>query len=654
LLCTLALSPLAGVMPALGAEAPKWLHALAAAPLPSYDDRTAAVQLYSETSITVQPSGKIQRFERKALKILHPNGVQRGILAFGVNPMTRVTDLQAWCIPTTGKDYAVRQRDAVRVGLSGVVNGLLAADVGLLALQVPAAAPGSVIGYEVQTEETLDALADDWRFQDTVPVRQASYSLKLPGGWGYKAAWLNHSEQSPTNAGANQWLWTLNDIAAVRVEPSMPPLIGMEGNMYVTLIPPAGAKRSLQTWSDMGGWYSDLARGRSDPSPQLKQKVAELTASASNLLEKIRALATFVQQDIRYVGIELGIGGYQPHAATEVLNHEYGDCKDKATLLGAMLEQIGIASYPVIINAQRGAVQASTPPTLYAFNHMILALALPADVQDPRLQPIYAHANLGNLLFFDPTNEVIPFGALSGSLQGNYGLLVGPQGGELVRLPVLAATANGISRTATLTLDESGTLRGEIREIRLGDRAAEERHRMRDAKAESDRIKPIERLLSSSLSAYQITNAGMVRSRPADDGFEWHYSIEVEHYAKAAGDITVLRPRVLGSEARDLLETREPREHSVEFDAAERDTDVFEIALPGGLSVESLPAPVDINEGFAAYHSKTELIGRTLRYTRTLQIDQPSIPVERVDDLRAFYRAVSTDERNEAVLKHLP
>jgi hypothetical protein len=412
----------------------------------------------------------------------------------------------------------------------------------------------------------------------------------------------------------------------------------------------------METWGDIGAWYADLARGRRDPSPQLKQKVAELTADAPTLLAKMQALAAFVQDDIRYVAIELGIGGFQPHTAADVLRHEYGDCKDKATLLGAMLDQIGVQSYPVIINASRGVVSDATPPTPYRFNHAIIAVALPADFDDPILESVVQHPKLGKLLYFDPTNPITPFGTLSGSLQGNYGLLVTPDGGELARLPVMLPHANGISRTATLALDETGTLRGDVREVRLGDRAAEQRYAVRTAKTQTDRIKPIENLLSASLSSYEITKASVVNLSASSRAFEWRYSLEADHYARSVGDMLLIRPRVIGIKASAILETKEPREPTIEFDEPERDVDEVEIALPLGYQVDTLPraVDVDVDDGFAAYHSRTELVGRTLRYTRSYEIDQLSVPVDRASDLRALYRVIETDERNEAILKRAP
>jgi hypothetical protein len=166
----------------------------------------------------------------------------------------------------------------------------------------------------------------------------------------------------------------------------------------------------------------------------------------------------------------LSAGGYQPHAAADIFAHRYGDCKDNATLLGAMLSEIGVNSYYVVINTERGAVTPTTPPNL-DFNHIILAIALPMDIDTATLSARTMHPKLGQLLFFDPTDGLTPFGKLSGELQGNYGLLVALGGGELIELPQLPPTQNGVARVATMTLDEQGTLSGNIDEVRVGGRA---------------------------------------------------------------------------------------------------------------------------------------------------------------------------------------
>src|SRR5258708_20389174 len=132
----------------------------------------------------------------------------------------------------------------------------------------------------------------------------------------------------------------------------------------------------------MGIWYQGLTSGRRDASPELKQKVASLTSSTSTPLARMKTLGDFAQRDIRYVAIELGIGGWQPHAAAEVFNHHYGDCKDKATLMGPMLHEIAIDSSYVVVNSERGSVTPDTPAHMGGFDHAIIAIKLPEGVTD--------------------------------------------------------------------------------------------------------------------------------------------------------------------------------------------------------------------------------------------------------------------------------
>jgi Transglutaminase-like superfamily len=365
----------------------------------------------------------------------------------------------------------------------------------------------------------------------------------------------------------------------------------------------------------------------------------------------MKALAQFVQNDIRYVAIELGIGGWQPHAASEVFVHRYGDCKDKATLLSSMLSQVGIESFYVVINSERGYVTPEVPANVGGFNHVVLAIKLPANVSDLSLVATIQHPRLGTLLYFDPTNELTPFGEIGGYLQANYGLLVTSEGGELVELPWQPSAMNSIQRSGKLTLDPLGTLKGEVSETRVGDRAWAERWRLRSVTKSADQIKPIEDLLASSLSLFNITQASVMNLNRTDQPFGFHYAFVARGYAKNAGGLLLVRPRVLGVKTSSLLETKEPRTFPIEFEGPSRDTDTFEIAIPSGYVVDDIPPSVDADYSFASYHAKTEVNGNLIHYSRTLEVKELSVPVARADDLKKFYRIIASDERNTVVLK---
>ena len=635
---------------AAGGDAPQWMHAQATAALPSYDDKTDAVLLYSETDVTVISTEKMRTTVRTAYKILRPDGRRYGTVHVYLNPQRKIKSFHGWCIPAQGKDYEIKDKDAIEVS-PDLEGGELISDVKFRVLRIPAPDPGNIIGYEYEVEEQPPFLQDLWEFQEIDPVRESHYSLQLPAGWEFKTSWLNHAEIKPTDTGNNSWKWTVTDVNGIRREPEMPPFSGVAGLMVVTFFPAGGkAATGFATWDDMGKWYSALLAGRMEASAELKQQVASLTAGKSTQLAKMQAIAGFVQHDIRYVAIELGIGDWQPHPAAEVFAHHYGDCKDKATLTRAMLHEIGIESYHVVINTERGAVTSETP-AYHGFNHAILAIKLPDGLNDPSLVATLPHPKLGRILFFDPTDEMTPFGQIRGELQDNYALLVTRDGGELIASPQQPPAMNGIERIAKLTLDDSGTLKGEVKEVRLGQRAASERWALRAVTKDVDRIKPIETLLSNSLSSYHITHASIVNLNLRDQPFGFNYSFESPSYAKNAGGLLLVRPRVLGNKAYGFLETKEPRKFPIEFEGPARDTDTFEITIPAGYEVDDLPPPVDADYGFASYHSKTEVKGNVIDYTRTFEVKELSVPVSRAEELRKFYRIIASDERNTVVLK---
>jgi hypothetical protein len=485
---------LAGASPVVASgDAPQWMHALTGVSLPSHDEKTDAVILYSETSVTVLSGDKIKTRVRRAYKILRPNGREHGTVYVYFNPTRKITSLHGWCIPAQGSDYEVKDKDAVDVSLPNIEGSELISDVRARILRIPAADPGNIVGYEYEVEEQPLVLEDEWDFQKLDPVRESHYSLQLPSGWEFKSSWLNHAEVTPEKVGNNQWQWTVSDIKAIRKEYEMPPLDGVAGRMFVNLFPPGGpGTNGFSNWQEMGNWYRSLISGRQDPSEGIKQEVATLTASATTPLQKMQATARFLQRDVRYVAIELGIGGWQPHPASVVFSNRYGDCKDKATLMSAMLREIGVESYYVAINSERGVTTRVTPAHLSSFDHVIIAIKLPDGTTDPSLVATMQHPRLGRLLFFDPTNRLTPFGQIGGYLQANYGLLVTPTGGELVELPQQPSAMNSIQRTGKLILDATGTLKGDIEEQRLGDRAAAERARLQTVNRDTDRIKPIE------------------------------------------------------------------------------------------------------------------------------------------------------------------
>ncbi|MBS0396675.1 MAG: DUF3857 domain-containing protein, partial [Proteobacteria bacterium] len=282
------------------ADAPAWMHALSALPPPAHDEKTPAVLMYAEDVWVVRPDGRIRSVTRRAYRILRREGEHYGLVTAVYGSDDRVVDIRGWCIPASGKDYVVRERDTAETSLPGVANGELVSDVRAKLMRIPASVPGSLVGYEVEQEVPAYRFNAEWDPQDTIPVREARFTLELPPGWTYRTAWINHEPviaPDPPAGGPRRWQWALDDLPAIRVEDFMPPWRGIAARMVVSVLSPDGKASGWSSWADLGSWFYSLMRDRRNATPELTERVRALTAAESTPIGKIRALSRFVQND---------------------------------------------------------------------------------------------------------------------------------------------------------------------------------------------------------------------------------------------------------------------------------------------------------------------------------------------------------------------
>jgi Domain of Unknown Function with PDB structure (DUF3857)/Transglutaminase-like superfamily len=633
--------------------APDWLRAAAQEKLPDYDKDTNAVILLDETQTTVHDNGEIDTLHRMAVRLLRPEAHQDfDSLEIPFDTETKISYMKAWTITSTGHGIAVGDKDAVE---RQYLYDIEYDDVKFKVLQIPEADPGNVVGFEWVQRDRPYLFEDDWEFQREIPVRTARLILQVPAGWEFTTNWFNYPEQKPMVSGSTQYRWEVKDLPAIEVEPDMPAWRTLAGWMGLKYFPHDPAMRSKTTgsWNDIGAWYSTLTQSSRTPSPQIQEKVATLTAGLSDPIAKMRAITEYMQKNIRYFAVEIGIGGYQPHPAAEVFAHQFGDCKDKATLLGSMLSVIGIDSYYVLVHVERGVVLPNYPSM--DFNHAILAIRLPDSIPSDTLYSVVNDPKLGRLLIFDPTNEQVPLGYIPWYEQSSYGLVVAPGGGELISLPLLPGATNRLLRTATFNLNATGDLSGEIRELEWGGPAAEERDQFLESQP-SKRSEVLDHFLANSLNSFTLTGASIGNLEQYDQNLALDYKFVSPGYASAAGDLLFVRPRVVGDKDTNYLRLfteHKPRKYPIQFDEATRQDDVFDITLPAGYVVDDLPKPVQADCPYASYKSETTFAGGALHYKRTFEVKDVMVPVEKLPEIQAFLQEVAADQRSAAVLKRV-
>ena len=627
------------------ANIPGWMREAASAQLPAYSAETDAVKLLDEQITTIATNGEVTTFNRVAYKILRPSGKDLGNVHVPFTPETKINFIRGWSITAKGDEYQVGEKDAIETNWMNDAADY--SDVRYKVLVLPGREVGSIVGYEYEQRERPYFQQDMWLFQSFYPVLKSRFTISVPPGWEFKDTWTNHLSLTPTRVGDNI-TWELQNVPPIEHEDDMPSSRSIAGRMVISYYPANSTNsRTQATWNALGLWYASLAADRLVTSPDIKSRVAALTSGLTDPVAKMRALSAFAQRDIRYVAVEIGIGGWQPHAAGDVFRNRFGDCKDKATLLNTMLKEIGVDAYYVVVNTERGVVRDEVP-SVGSFNHVISAIKLPAGVLAEDGQPIIEHPKLGKLLLFDPTHDMVPLGQLPYYLQANKGLLVTPDGGELIRMPLLKPDTNRLLRVANLELTPEGTLLGEVQELRSGYYAAETRARLLSEQV-MDRAQVVDRYLASFLGQFKLEKASVANLTTYDKDLVLIFRFEATGYAKLAGNLLLIRPRVLGEKAMDEFERK--RKYPVEFRHAGHHTDTFTIKVPPGYQLDELPDPVTISNDFVEYDSKVQLSGNLLTYTRNYRIKDVFIPINRFEEMRTFYRQVAADERNSAVLR---
>ncbi len=600
-----------------------------------------AVVLLDDESISVHDSGETFTKYRRVVKILRPQGRDHAIVGAGFDREKKLLSLHAWSISPKGEEYEVKDKEFVEHGDFGEE---LYSDIKVKMARPPAADPGAVIAFEVEQRDRPYMLEDDWTFQEDIPVKHAVYSLTLPASWEYKATWVRHPEVKPAISGGTS-TWELRDIPAIEDEPAMPARSSLAGLMVVAYFTSGGAA-AFDSWSNIGKWYSGLTADRRVATPEIIAAAKELTGGKSSFTEKVKQIAAFMQTKVRYVSIQIGIGGFQPHLAGEIIQKHYGDCKDKATLMSALLQQSGIESHYLLVHTSRGVVSKDAPST--HFDHVILAIDLPDGTLPESFQSIVKESSGKQYLLFDPTDEFTPVGMLHSGLQQSHGLLVLDKTGELISIPLFAPETNRLARKAQLKLTDDGAISGEVTEMLTG-HLAWHRRALAIHSTDEERRKSLENFLSSFVGGFKLTDVKFENLQDFDRDLVVKYSFTAQAYAKKAGPLVLLRPRVLGSKIPEF--GIPPRKNPFAFDSASRQVDDFYIELPAGYVVDELPDPAKIGVGFAAYSSKVESSGKNIHYSREYLVREVRVDKEKQKDFERLAGTISADERGSAVLK---
>jgi hypothetical protein len=601
--------------------------------------------LLEDKLITVQPDGRAVERYRMAVKILRPRGREYAEPFAWFSKDAKLLSFHVWSIGPDGHQYTMKDSEYREEGAEG--GGLLYEDERFKIASPPGADPGGVVAYEFERQVRPYMTEETWGFQNAIPTARSVFELDLPAGWSQLAVWFKHESIQLTEVAPGHFHWEMTkvpeiDLADVPLAPSERSLAGRMVVHYSAQPLPQGDA----LWATIGNWYQNLAAPSSEGTSEIAVKPRSLTSPDADFTQRIQKIATFLQEEVRYVGIEIGIGGFKPHAATDVYRNRYGDCKDKATLLIAMLDAVGIRATWVLVDTHRGFIDPRVPSV--DGNHAIAAIEIPKGYNNPLLKAVVATRTGRRYLIFDPTNPYVSIGLLPSYLQGGYGILVAGNDSQVIELPVLQPDSDSTVRAAKFELAADGTLKGTVTVTHNG-ASADRLRGFYATNGDKERLEHLEETLRHDFSSFTVGSQSVQHVRELDEQLSLQYEVTATSFAKAAGPLLLVRPRVIGSDVEPLND--KPRNYPIEFKTLGDWKDDFDVRIPAGYTVDEVPDPVNLDVGFATYRSDVKVEGDTLRYSREYVLKKLDLAPAEYAELKKFEAVVNTDENRSAVLK---
>ena len=456
-----------------------------------------------------------------------------------------------------------------------------------------------------------DAIARDERLEINVP-RDKNVKIVSP----------EFKPEVKDEGDRRVYRWTHQNLTVKEKDPEeIPRRIPKDPDVRVT---------TFASWEEVGRWYAGLQKEPLTVTPAIQAKAAELTKGLKTDDEKVHALYNFVSLKYHYIGLDFGIGRYQPHAADDVLENGYGDCKDKHTLLASLLKAAGIDAWPVLIHATRKLDPEVPSPA--QFNHVITVVPLN-----------------GSLIWLDTTPEVAPYRMLMLTLRNKQALVIPTnQAPKLMTTPEpLQPQEQEFSMQGKLGPD--GVFTGHAEVTYDADSAVLMREAFRRV-PESQWKELMQRISAAMSFGGEVSNVKVTPPDEIDNPFQISYDYERKNYSDWENRRITPPLPPLGLESYKGSREKKPQE-PVLLGSVGKISYRSRLQLPEGYEIIA-PAPVHLGEPYADYDSRTNVEDGVMTTTRTLAVKKTEVALSEWDRYRKFGEAIYDDEFNYMTLEH--
>jgi len=593
-----------------------------------------AVVRLDETIVTLEAFNFMQISSKRAVTVLNENG-QKHVDAYAFyDNNSKIKDLSVIIYNSDGKEIKkVKEKDFIDQSASG--DGTLYSDSRIKFLRyTPVSYPYTIVfehnyttadtafiptryfldGYRVSVENSKFIFEN----QNKVPFRKKEQNL------------VSYNVLIENNG--NQLKYSVSNLKAIEAEDFSPELRDFTPSVKFALekFHLKGVDGNAKTWDEFGKWiYNALLNGQATLDESAISKVKTLVEGVQEPKEKVKIVYEYVQNNTRYISVQLGIGGWQPISAEEVDRVKYGDCKGLTNYTMALLKAVGVESFYTVVYADASQRSLDVDFPSLQGNHVFLNVPLADDE-----------------IWLECTSQVVPVDYLGTFTDNRYVLKVTPNGGELVKSKIYKDEQNGQFSKADITIFDDNTVSVDVK-ISSNGTQYDQKFRL-PFKDNQEREKYYKEYWGY-INDISLKNISFNNDKDVIEMKET-ISLSSTSYLSKAGEKVLFAPNMLNRNSFVPKRYRN-RKHDIIVKRGYLDEDEFKITLPDNYKIETLISPVNIVTEFGEYSSSIEKINENqLLYKRKLLIKSGTYPADKYEDFRGFRKKVARTDNSKIVL----
>lgn len=595
-----------------------------------------AVIRSNEVTVTLSAINKMEVKTKRVITVLNGKGNKHTDAYVHYDDNVKIKTLEVIVFNAFGKEIKKIKKNDFK-DVSAVPGGTLYSDSRVKYLEyTPITYPYTVqFISEIETENTAFIYSFRPIEDYSVSVEKSNYTLNYNPENPIRKKEINFDGIDLKKEESNgRIFYEVKNLDVIEAEDYSPP--------FSELVPKVmfaskkfnleGVQTEVEDWSSFGSWmYNDLLKQAYDLEEGTITKIQNLVKNEQNDIDKAKKIYQYVQDKVRYISVQVGIGGWKPFNASEVDRLGYGDCKALTNYTMSLLKAVGIESNYAIVYAGKSQRNIQHDFAAMQGNHAILTIP-----------------NGDENIWLECTSQKVPFGFIGDFTDDRDVLVVTPNGGEIKHTKKYEIEENLQLITAVCQLSNQGDIDVSLKETSKGIQYNSKYRLETETQRDLD-VSYKERW--SYINNITINKMDIINDKDAI-AFNEHIDFNALGYSKVIGNRMLVNINVLNRN-RYVPDRYRNRKLSFKIKRGFKDIDEVEIKLPDAYKLEAFPEGKTIENKFGSY--KTEILKKsenTLVYKRIFTINDGEFLKEDYANYRSFYKEVTKlDNAKMALIK---